>query len=228
MTHNELKIKADFFHMLKVLTPTIRHQVLDALFLFVFSQKKTSLNHFAKIIFDIIQHDIQSQSTSDFKQTSDISSTHISLPGAYCYTHMPFPQLWKTLPYETMPVTHPDVSIPDKICNDILTPVINIIQTQEEPFHPIHEIQTPANYKRVPIEKWIQKQSVHIEHPMAHLPFMRDITPEITKSVFPIKTKSAFQYSKNTEKSLFIRLKRTIRHIYQKRKNRKELTHATN
>ena len=219
MMPNELKIKADFFHMMKVLTPSVRHQVLDALFLFVFSRKETSLTQPAKKIFDIIQEDVCSQTDIfNINTHQQLPIAKIVLPGDNCYARIPFPQLWENLPYETIPLE----------TDKMLTPILAMNKANQDGTYHIQSIEIPTGSWSDISETLFKNQSdCQRQHPMAQLPFMRDITAEVNKKSLSFKKQGnlSFKQVKSDKKRRFKKsflhvLKHTIKQIHFKKSER--------
>ncbi len=114
MLLKQITIQSDFFQMLKILTPTCRHEILDALLVYAFGNGEAPMRPAAKAIFDIIRRDIESQIYPDGMGTDDTflnciePTMQVTLPGEVCQAEMPFPYLWEKMPYETAAVVRPD------------------------------------------------------------------------------------------------------------------------
>ncbi len=115
MPLKEITIQSDFFQMLKILPPACRHEVLDALLVYAFGNTRVPMRPVAKAVFDIIQRDIDSQIYPEKYENKDLLSEteeldmSAVLPGDVCRAEMPFPHLWRQMPYETKTVVRPDL-----------------------------------------------------------------------------------------------------------------------
>ncbi len=115
MLLKQITIQSDFFQMIKILTPTCRHEVLDAVLVYAFENRDIPMRPLSKVIFDIIRRDMDSQIYPEDKTKAEPMfsciepMTAVTLPGEVSRTEMPFPHLWEKMPYEVAPVIRPDI-----------------------------------------------------------------------------------------------------------------------